>query len=126
MPTAHGTFDVTLTPAERDQDGIGRIDIAKTWHGDLSGSGAGTMLSAGDPRSGEAGYVALETVEGTLDGREGGFAFQQCATMSAGEQRLDYVVVPGSGTGELTGIGGSLELTIVEGEHRYVLSYTLE
>lgn len=126
MPTAHGTFDVTLTPAEHDQDGIGRIDIAKTWRGDLSGSGAGTMLSAGDPRSGEAGYVALETVEGTLDGREGGFAFQQCATMSAGEQHLDYVVVPGSGTGELTGIGGTLELTIVEGEHRYVLSYTLE
>lgn len=125
MPTAHGTFDVTLTPVEHDQVGVSRIEISKTWHGELAGAGVGTMLSAGDPSSGEAGYVALEAVDGTLDGREGSFALQQFGTMSAGEQVLHYVVVPGSGAGGLTGIGGTLDLTIAAGEHSYVLSYTL-
>ena len=45
---AHGTFEVTLTPQPSD-DGIGRFELTKTWSGDLTGTGHGLMLSAGDP-----------------------------------------------------------------------------
>lgn len=126
MATASGTFDVRIEPAAHDQDGIGRMSITKTWHGDLTGHGVGTMLSAGDPSTGAAGYVALETFEGTVAGQQGSFAFQQLGTMLAGSAELRYLVVPGSGTGGLTGIGGSLDLEIVDGEHRYLLTYALD
>lgn len=122
---ARGTFEVTLT-AQASDDGIGRRVIDKTWSGDLVGSGHGLILSAGDPTRGEAGYVALETVEGRLHGRAGSFAFHQLGVMHDGEQRLDYLVVPGSGTGELGGITGTLELTIDDRGHTYGLSYSLD
>src|SRR4051794_927793 len=116
--TAQGTFEVTITPLDSD-DGIGRLAIAKTWSGDLAGEGHGLMLSAGDPSDGSAGYVPLELVDGTLHGRVGALAFQQLGVMHAGDQRLDYLVVPGSGTGELTGITGTLALTIDARGHTY-------
>lgn len=122
--TARGTFEVTITPTDTG-DAIGRFALAKSWAGGLSGVSHGWMLSAGDPAAGRAGYVALEVVEGELDGRAGSFAFQQLGAMRDGEQRLDYLVVPGSGTGALAGIEGSLALTIDERGHTYELSYTL-
>ena len=82
------------------------------------------MLSGGDPQSGAAGYVAIETVTGSLGDRHGSFALQQFGTMSSGAQTLHYEVVPGSGTGELEGIAGTLYLTIEpDGTHRYELQY---
>lgn len=124
-PTATGTFEVTITPAPDDGSGIGRLDLTKAWSGDLAGTGHGQMLSAGDPASGSAGYVALEVVEGVLDGRSGSFALQQLGVLHAGEQQLRYDVVPGSGSGDLTGITGTLALTIDEQGHHYALTYTL-
>jgi Protein of unknown function (DUF3224) len=123
--TARGTFEVTVTPQDAD-DGIGRFTIAKTWHGDLAGTGHGLMLSAGDPARGAAGYVALEVVEGHLHGRRGSLAFQQLGVMRDGGQELRYDVVPGSGSGGLVGITGTLELTIDDSGHSYVLTYTCE
>jgi hypothetical protein len=84
------------------------------------------MLSAGDPTAGSAGYVALESVTGSLHGRTGAFAFQQLGVMHAGSQDLRYLVVPGSGTGDLVAIEGSLALTIDERGHSYELTYTLD
>jgi uncharacterized protein DUF3224 len=123
--TAHGTFEVTLTPQASD-DGIGRMAIAKSWSGDLAGTGHGLMLSAGDPKRGSAGYVALEIVDGTLHGHVGSVAFQQFGVMREGDQELRYDVVPGSGTGGLAGIDGTLVLTIDDRGHTYELTYTLE
>jgi hypothetical protein len=121
---ARGTFEVTITPQDTD-DGIGRLTIDKAWSGDLTATGHGLMLSAGDPAQGRAGYVALELVDGTLHDRGGSFAFQQLGVMRDGDQELRYDVVPGSGTGELTGIDGSLALTIDERGHSYELTYRL-
>jgi Protein of unknown function (DUF3224) len=123
--TARGEFEVTITPQETDDD-IGRLTIDKTWSGDLAGSGHGLMLSAGDPAQGRAGYVALEVVDGILHGRSGSFAVQQLGVMRDGAQELRYDVVPGSGTGELAGIDGSLALTIDDRGHTYELTYTLD
>jgi hypothetical protein len=124
-PTARGTFEVTITPQETD-DAIARMSIDKTWSGDLSGAGHGLMLSAGDPAQGRAGYVALEVVDGTLHGRSGSFALQQLGVMRDGGQELRYDVVPGSGTGDLAGIDGTLALAIDDRGHTYELTYTLD
>ena len=125
MAQTTATFSIELTPGDGPFEGSGRFDFAKTWSGGLEGSGAGTMLSGGDPRAGIAGYVALERFEGSLDGRVGGFRMQQFGTMNAGATVLRYEVVPGSGTGELTGLIGEITLTREDGQHRVVLDYEL-
>jgi uncharacterized protein DUF3224 len=124
---ANGMFEVTMRPGAAELDGaVGRFDLSKTFHGDLQGTGTGVMLSAGDPQAGAAGYVAIETVHGRLEEQEGSFALQQFGSMHDGWQTLHYEVVPGSGTGSLAGITGTLLLDIDEdGTHRYELHYDL-
>lgn len=125
--TAKGTFDVDLKPGPPELDGaVDRFDFTKTFHGDLQGAGAGVMLSSGDPQSGSAGYVAIETVSGDLGDRRGSFALQQLGMMGAGSHTLHYEIVPGSGQDGLKGITGSLRLTIEDdGTHRFELQYEL-
>jgi Protein of unknown function (DUF3224) len=124
---ARGTFEVHLVPGPGELDEtVSRFEFTKTFQGDLEGSGTGVMLSSGNPESGAAGYVAMETVCGTLGGREGGFALQQFGTMLDGAQTLHYEVVPGSGDRGLIGISGRLRLTIDgDGTHRYELEYEI-
>ena len=122
---ARGTFAVTLTPEESGLPTIGRFALEKTYAGDAVGTGAGIMLSAGDPAMGEAGYVVLEVAELTIGERSGSFAMQQLGTMSGGDQSITYLVTPGSGTGGFAGISGRLELEIRDGQHHYDLVHDL-
>lgn len=126
-PSAHGTFtvDISPRPPDPDTDGLGTLQIRKTWMGDIEATGRGLMISGGDPGAGSAGYVAMEVVEGTLHGRAGLFGLQQFGTMYKGNAHQVYEVVPGSGVGELAGISGTLRLEVVDGEHRYTLDYEL-
>jgi len=125
---ARGSFEITMTPGEGVLDGTGRFDFVKTWSGDLTAEGAGAMFAAGDPAAGAAGYVAIETVRGTLAGREGSFALLQRGLMLADGISLEYVVAPGSGTGELVGITGKacplLDLDTSNG-HAWELTFQL-
>jgi hypothetical protein len=125
---ARGTFEVEITPDPAEIGGsVKRSRLSKVFAGDLSGTSEGLMLSAGDPQSSFAGYVAVEKVTGSLAGREGEFVFQQFATMAAGQYRLEYEITPGSGTGELAGLTGRLALVIDEdGTHRYEIEYSFE
>jgi hypothetical protein len=125
MGTALGTFEVELAPQEPELNGaVNRFGLTKTFRGDLRGTGEGVMLASGDPQSGSAGYVAMETVVGHLDGRRGSFVMAQMGVMHGGGQTLHYVVVPGSGQLELQGVGGTFALTIeADGTHRYQLEY---
>jgi hypothetical protein len=120
-----GTFEITMTPSPPELDGaVARLDFTKIWVGELKGTGSGVLLSCGNPQTGEAGYLAMETFDGELGDRRGGFVFQQSGSMHAGSQILHYDVAPGSGHGELEGITGSLQLSIDEnGTHRYQLEY---
>lgn len=125
---ATGTFEVAITPvAPADgaaSDIPGRMTLAKTFHGGLSGTGEGEMLATMAP--GQSGaYVAMERVRGVIDGRDGTFMLVHRGIMDRGAQELLITVVPGSGTGELTGLTGVFHLTIEGGAHRYDLEYTL-
>lgn len=128
MEHARGTFDVSITPVppapEAAADAPGRMTLAKTFHGDLTGTGTGEMLATMAPGASGA-YVAMERVKGTIDGRTGSFALVHRGLMDRGEQSLSITIVPGSGTGDLAGISGVFHLTIEGGEHRYDLEYDL-
>ncbi len=123
---AHGTFTVNvrpLTPAPAE--GLSRFSIDKQIHGDLEATSKGEMFSGGDPKQGAAGYVAIEVVTGTLNGKHGSFALQHMATMDQNGRKMSVIIVPGSGTGELKGIAGTLDIQIANGQHSYDLEYTL-
>lgn len=126
---ARGTFEVKLAPQPKDDyaDGatLARLTIDKQFRGDLTGSSKGQMLSAGTSVKGSAGYVAIELVTGMLAGRSGTFVFQHSGTMNRGAATLELTVVPDSGTGDLTGITGSMAIDIANGKHAYDFEYAL-
>jgi hypothetical protein len=125
---AAGPFEVKLTPQTSDQDNssLTRMSIDKQFHGDLEGTSKGEMLSAMTAVKGSAGYVAIEKVTGTLNGRKGSFVLQHSATMNRGTPQLSITVVPDSGTGQLEGIAGQMDIKIAtDGKHTYEFDYTL-
>lgn len=130
MPSiAKGTFTVEMKPqtepSTADGVSLGRMSLDKRFEGDLIATGKGEMLTALTPTKGSAGYVAIERVAGTLQGRSGSFVFQHGGTMDQGAQRLSIAVVPGSGTGALAGITGNFKIDITEGKHFYEFEYSL-
>ncbi len=125
---AKGTFDVKVAPLAEDKvDGstLGRYSLDKQYHGDLEATSKGEMLTAGTEVKGSAGYVAIERVAGTLNGRKGSFVLQHTGTMNRGAMQLAVSVVPDSGSEQLTGISGTLNIIIADGKHSYDFEYSL-
>jgi hypothetical protein len=127
MAHASGTFDVKLTPQTTDgQDAaLGRMSIDKQFHGDIEGTSKGEMLTGMTSVKGSAGYVAMEKVSGTLQGKRGTFILQHSGSMERGTPQLSVTVVPDSGTGELVGLSGKLTIKIADGKHSYEFEYAL-
>jgi uncharacterized protein DUF3224 len=125
---ASGTFEVKVAPVT-DREGsvaASRMTIDKTLQGDLVGTSHGEMWTAAAGVEGSGGYVAIEKVDGTLRGRRGTFTLLHQGTMRhGGDFKLTIVVVPDSGTGELSGLGGTLAIVIAGGKHSYEFDYTL-
>lgn len=123
---ATGTFEVKMSPQDAPESpGVGRMLLDKQFHGDLEATSKGQMLAAMTPVQGSAGYVAIEQVTGKLKGRAGTFVLQHHGIMNRGEPSLSVTVVPDSGTGELAGLSGRMDILIEGGKHSYVFEYTL-
>jgi hypothetical protein len=129
MSRATGDFEVKMSP-QAPEDGpagaaIGRMLLDKRFHGDLEAESQGQMLAAGTAVKGSAGYVAVELVRGALQGRAGTFVLLHRGLMDRGAPQLTITVVPDSGTGQLVGLAGTMDIVIAEGRHSYVFEYTL-
>lgn len=127
---AIGPFDVKINPQKPDSDvaqasKLGRMSIDKQFHGDLEATSKGEMIAFQTEVKGSAGYVAMERVAGTLQGRKGSFVLQHSATMNRGAPTLSITVVPDSGTDDLIGLTGKMNIIITEGKHSYEFDYTL-
>ena len=128
MTQATGKFEVKLVPMTPEGIGgdplMGRMSLDKQFHGDLEATSKGEMLAARTAVKGSAGYVAIERVTGALHGKNGSFVLQHTGVMTRGAPQLSIIVVPDSGTEELTGIDGRMTIDIVSGEHSYTFDYT--
>lgn len=129
MEHARGEFDVEVRPLPLDgpaeDSTLGRMALEKEFRGGLEGTGKGQMLTAMTGVDGSAAYVAIELVSGILEGRQGTFALQHRGTMTGGAQELLVTVVPDSGSGQLTGLAGTLHIVIDGGKHLYDFEYSL-
>ncbi|AGC43094.1 hypothetical protein MYSTI_01762 [Myxococcus stipitatus DSM 14675] len=124
-----GPFDVKVKPMAPDAEPlaypVGRMSIDKKYHGELEGTGSGQMLATMDENA-SGGYVALERVTGTLQGRKGSFVIQHSGLMARGVPTLVITVVPDSGTDELKGLTGTMMIHIdAQGKHTYEFDYAL-
>jgi hypothetical protein len=126
---ATGNFSISMTPATTPQragrTSLGRVLLDKVYAGDLVATATGQMLNAVSDTKGAAGYVAMEAITGVLQGKEGSFVVQHVGIMADGRQELSLVIVPYSGSGQLTGISGTLAMRIENGQHVYDIDYSL-
>jgi hypothetical protein len=82
-----------------------RIHVEESFSGDISGDGMVEFLQAARP-DGSASFVGIERVTGTVGGRRGTFLLQDAGTVKDNIVSGDWFVIPGSGTGGLTGLRG--------------------
>lgn len=125
---ARGTFDVKITPQpseDKNETPLGRRILEKQFHGDLEAASKGEMLTGGSTLKDSGVYVAIERVEGTLQGRRGTFLLYHTGIMNRGKPELSITTVPDSGTGELKDVAGKLNIQIDQGKHSYDFEYTL-
>lgn len=121
---ASGSFEVKIEPIA--SEAFPRLALKKQFHGDLEGTSAGEMMSVDGAVEGSGAYVAIERITGTLRGRAGSFALVHNGTMRrGGEFNMIIRVVPDSGTGELAGLTGTMEIVLEGRNHFYHLDYTL-
>ena len=129
MAQVKGEFDVKRTPEGGFDLGggavAGHFRFDKQFHGALDATGIVHMLAVGTQVDGSAAYVAVERIDGTLDGLRGAFLTQHNGTLDRGAPTLSLNVVPDSGTGELEGLRGRMQIDIVEGKHFYTFDYEI-
>jgi hypothetical protein len=125
-----GSFETKMNaePPYDVVDGVAlsRASFEKKFSGPLDAVGVVEMLGARTPVEGSAGYVAIERVTGTLDGKRGTFVLQHTGSMMRGTPSLAVTVVPDSGTGELKGLSGRMDIQIVEGKHLYTFEVAFD
>ena len=100
-----------------------RAAVTKTFTGDIGGEGhvEYLMMYGSD---GSATFVGLERVVGHVAGRAGSFVLQRTGVFENGVAKESYVVIPGSGTGDLLGLRGEGASAVGHGtEHPFTLNY---
>ncbi|UGQ45596.1 DUF3224 domain-containing protein [Massilia endophytica] len=129
MPLISGEFEVKMAAeplaALTENSGIGRMTLDKRYTGPLDAVGKGEFLAYRSSVPTAAAYVAMEVVEGVLEGRKGSFALQHGGVMGGPYDGLRIIVVPDSGTGELEGLSGKIDIRRDGGKHFYDFDYTL-
>ncbi|NUP48130.1 MAG: DUF3224 domain-containing protein [Catenulispora sp.] len=105
----------------------GVATMEKAFEGEIAGRAATLFTAAYDQARGTGTYLAMEAFEGSVAGRSGTFNFAHSATTTGTDaSNRFFVIVPGSGTGELAGITGDGGIRIDEdGTHRIWFEYQI-
>ena len=100
-----------------------RASVTRTFTGDLEGEAQVEYLMM-YRNDGSATFVGLERVVGRIGGKAGSFVLQRTGVFENGQAKEAYVVVPGSGTGDLRGLEGDGNSEVGHGlEHPFELHY---
>ncbi len=123
--TYHGEFEITAWDAEAysepgSNDELSRVRAAKVFEGEINGTSTAELLMAGNALG--AGYVASEQFVGSVGERSGAMTVQHWGVAEGIDAASSGHVIPGSGTGELSGISGRAIYTQdPDGQHRLEL-----
>jgi hypothetical protein len=110
-----------LAPTPNIQTGLptGVATMEKEYFGPIEGRSATLFTAAFDPKSGLGAYCAMESFEGSLNGKRGAFNFIHSAATSGKDRTQEFFsIVEGSGTEDLRAIKGSGGMRIdADGTH---------
>jgi len=107
---ASATFEIKAwdeKPYDEFEGGrkLTRASVRKSFQGDIEGdSSLEYLMSYGE--DGSASFVGMERIVGRVGNRSGSFVLQHSGTFAGGIAKAAWFVVPGSGTGELSGLRG--------------------
>ena len=99
------SWDETPCDEMADAPKLTRVRVTKAFQGDFEGESTLEYLMM-YRQDGSADFVGLERLIGSLCGRSGSFVLQHKGTFQDGAASTSWLVVPGSGTGELSGLVG--------------------
>jgi Protein of unknown function (DUF3224) len=120
------TYEPQLYEEVEDGPNLVEIHVSETFSGDIEGEGVARFLQA-VRKDGSASFVGIERVTGSVDGRTGSFLLQDAGTLEGNTVRGEWFVVPGSGTGDLSGLRGEGGFTAELGQHASItLDYWFE
>lgn len=127
MPTATGTFEVTIGGEDAFHERSGEPRLARAhgtqrFSGDIEGDGVVEWLNCYLP-AGTARLIGLQRIEGTIAGRRGSLVIETLADHDGRQSRGSWRIIDGSGTGDLAGISGSGGF---EARGGTTVSYTLD
>ena len=92
-------YDQTASPA------LMEVRLSETFTGDIEGESPVRALQVlRDDKS--ANLVSVQRFRGKLGGRQGTFVLQGSEVVENGKIKATWFVVPGSGTGDLSGLRG--------------------
>jgi hypothetical protein len=100
-----------------------RATTKQTYTGDLAGESRSDSLMYYGPDNLPTHYTGLEHFTCTLSGRSGTFVAQARGVYADGVAATDWFVVPGSGTGDLTGLRGEGGYRATGGESSVTVSF---
>jgi hypothetical protein len=111
---------------QTDGPSVSRGTVQRRFEGDLAGeSTADVLIARGAPD--RLGYVATDRFTGRVGDRTGSFLFQHGGTIDRGQLTPFGYVVPGSGTGELAGIRGTVKIEFIPpSTHALTLVYDFD
>ena len=110
MQTASGEFRITggheETYSERNPGRLARVGGTQSFSGGIAGSGRIEWLMCFRADR-TADFVGLQEIDGAIDGRRGALVLTSVGSHDGVRSTGTWTIVPGTGTGNLSGIVGN-------------------
>lgn len=130
MSKVAGTFTVTGGSEQTVREAPGEVKLTRVsgtqrFGGGIAGIGSVEWVFC-YRLDGSARFAGFQRIEGSIDGRTGSLVMESTGDHDGKRSKGHWRVVPGSGTGELAGIGGEGSFEAPGGpEVTYELEYHL-
>lgn len=115
-------------PNSASEAKLSLAEVTKSFDGDFVGTSTAKVLmclSDPDDFTAGAGYVASEIYTGSLAGKNGVFVVQHGGLSGPKGETTYGTVIPGSGTGELKGLSGTISIVRdADGTHHFTMDYS--
>ncbi|MDM7852325.1 DUF3224 domain-containing protein [Pseudochrobactrum kiredjianiae] len=120
--------EVLPTPSIKTALPIFVSTMEKLYSGEIQGRSATIFTAAFDHATKKGCYTAMESFEGSVNGKVGTFNFLHTASTTDGDRANEFFyIVSGSGTGDLKTISGTGGMRIdTDGTHHIWLDYQID
>jgi Protein of unknown function (DUF3224) len=122
------TWDETIVSGPENGPRFAHAHATFDYAGIIEGSSTGDSLlyyAAEGYDGGGQTAPGFERIEGSVDGRKGSFVLRHEVGYGAAGVHGRFIVVPGSGTGELAGLSGSGTISGASDIMHYTFEYSL-